>query len=151
MPVLRAKVNAARFNASAALPYELRARDIELAMQDVYDLLFDANSSQVRRGLDRVEEIARAAVFSGLLSDALTKSVAKHSRALADNQYHNGHPDLIPRNIYPNNAVKSGEEGVEVKVTSMEISVPVPVISPSPWVAWPSPSWKSAPATKTGR
>ena len=31
--------------------------------------------------------------------------------------FHNGHPDLIVRDRYPNNAVKSGTEGVEVKAT----------------------------------
>ena len=31
-----------------------------------------------------------------------------------------------------------------------EISIPVPTISPSPWVAWRSPAWNSAPASKTG-
>jgi hypothetical protein len=43
--------------------------------------------------------------------------LAKHSRALAVNAYHNGHPDLIVKGRYSNNAVKSGTEGVEIKST----------------------------------
>ncbi len=31
------------------------------------------------------------------------------------------------------------------------VSMAVPLTSPSPWVAWPSPIEKRAPATKTGR
>ena len=59
----------------------------------------------------------RPAIMSGVLSDMLTASLAKHSRTLTENQYHNGHPDLIVQGIYPDNAVKSGSEGVEVKTT----------------------------------
>lgn len=36
---------------------------------------------------------------------------------LTENLYHNGHPDLVVKGIYPGNAVKSGSEGVEIKTT----------------------------------
>ena len=52
----------------------------------------------------------RPALMSGLLSDMLTASLAKHSRSLAVNTYFNGHPDLVVRGIYPNNAAKSGDD-----------------------------------------
>ncbi len=55
--------------------------------------------------------------MSGLISDMLTSSLAKHSRALAANGYHNGHPDLIIQGQHPNNAVKAAEEGIEIKST----------------------------------
>ena len=55
--------------------------------------------------------------MSGLLSDMLTASLARHSRSLVQNQYFNGHPDLLVKGIYPNNAVKAGTEGVEIKNT----------------------------------
>jgi len=59
----------------------------------------------------------RPANLSGTLSDMLTDSLAKHSRILTVNMYHNGHPDLIVRGRYPNDSVKAAEEGVEVKST----------------------------------
>ena len=59
----------------------------------------------------------RPAIMSGVLSDMLTASMAKHSRTLVVNAYFNGHPDLVVRGIYPKQAVKSGEQGVEVKTT----------------------------------
>ena len=34
-----------------------------------------------------------------------------------ENRYHNGHPDLIVNGVYPNDSVKAGEEGIEVKST----------------------------------
>jgi hypothetical protein len=47
----------------------------------------------------------------------LTASLAKHSRTLKENNYFNGHPDLVVQGEYPNDAVASGEKGVEVKST----------------------------------
>jgi hypothetical protein len=59
----------------------------------------------------------RPAIMSGVLSDMLTASLAKHSRVLRENRYFNGHPDLIVHGVYAGNAVKAGKEGVEVKTT----------------------------------
>ena len=105
------------FNGSLRLPYELRLRDFESAMQDVYDFFFDVNSHLIARGLERLDEMLRPAIMSGVLSDMLTASLAKHSRVLTENNYHNGHPDLVVQGVYPNNAVKAGSEGVEIKTT----------------------------------
>jgi hypothetical protein len=44
-------------------------------------------------------------------------SLAKHSRTLTVNTYHNGHPDLVVRGVYPEDGVKAGSDGVEVKTT----------------------------------
>ena len=52
-----------------------------------------------------------------VLSDMVTASLAKHSRGLTENTYFNGHPDLVVRGLYPSNAVKAGEQGVEIKTT----------------------------------
>jgi hypothetical protein len=107
----------AGFNSAATLPYQLRLEDFELAMRDIYDLLGDINSSLRSRGLRRMEEFVRPAGFSGILSDALTASLAKHSRTLTVNLYHNGHPDLVPEGLFALNRAQSGEDGIEVKVT----------------------------------
>lgn len=88
MPINRNVVDPASFNPLASLPYELRIRDFESAMQDVYDFFYDVNAS-----------------------------LARHSRVLTENTYFNGHPDLIVQGIYPQNAVKAGSQGVEIKTT----------------------------------
>ena len=59
----------------------------------------------------------RPAAMSGLISDMVSASMARHSRVLVENQYHNGHPDLIVNGVYANDAVKAGEQGVEIKST----------------------------------
>jgi hypothetical protein len=69
------------------------------------------------RGLPRLDDLLRPANMSGLISDMLTASIAKHSRALVQNSYHNGHPDLLLKGRYANDAAKAGEEGVEIKTT----------------------------------
>lgn len=99
------------------MPYELRAIDFESAMQDVYDFFHDVNVHLAGKGLGRMEDTLRKATLSGTLSDMLTASLAKHSRTLVQNRYHNGHPDLLVRGLYPNDAVKAGDHGVEIKTT----------------------------------
>ncbi len=106
-----------RFNKNRSLPYSLRLRDFESTMEDVYDFFFDVNTSLVGRGLDRLENMLRRAILSGVLSELVTESLAKHSRGLVVNRYHNGHPDLVKRGLYENDSVKSGEEGIEIKTT----------------------------------
>lgn len=88
-----------------------------MAMQDVYDFFYDVNSHLTGKGLQRLDDMLRPAIMSGLLSDMLTASLAKHSRVLTENTYFNGHPDLIVQGIYAGNAVKAGTEGVEIKTT----------------------------------
>jgi hypothetical protein len=115
--VRRELVDASRLNAGAVLPFELRLKDFELSMQDIYDFFFDVNSGLVERGLERLDDMLRPANMSGLLSDMLTSSVARHSRTLTINRYFNGHPDLIVRGVYPSDSVKAGSDGVEIKST----------------------------------
>lgn len=117
MPVVRNTVKVDRFNSNAKLPYEMRLQDFQLAMQDVYDFFFDVNGHLILRGLQRLDDTLRPAIMSGVLSDMLTASLAKHSRALTENRYFNGHPDLIVQGTYAGNAVKAGTEGVEIKTT----------------------------------
>jgi len=91
--------------------------DFESAMQDVYDFFHDVNSHLISRGLERLDDMLRPAIMSGVLSDMLTASLAKHSRVLTENNYFNGHPDLVVQGVYARNSVKAGDKGVEIKTT----------------------------------
>ena len=42
-----------------------------MAMQDVYDFFFDVNSHLLAKGLQRLDDMLRPAIMSGLLSDML--------------------------------------------------------------------------------
>jgi hypothetical protein len=117
MATRRNRPKRSNFNSQARLPFQLRLEDFEIAMQDVYDLFYDVNTGLLEKGLERLDDFLRPAIMSGLLSDLLTASMAKHSRALTQNNYFNGHPDLIVKGVYPNDSVKAGTEGVEIKTT----------------------------------
>lgn len=117
MTVIRNNVVKTALNKDAVLPYELRLQDFDSAIQDVYDFFYDVNSHLVGKGLDRLDEMLRPAIMSGVLSDMITASLAKHSRTLVENRYFNGHPDLVVKGKYPGNSVKAGEFGIEIKTT----------------------------------
>lgn len=115
--IRRNHVDVQLFNSEAKLPFELRLKDFELAMQDIYDFFYDVNTALIGKGLQRMDDMLRPAIMSGLLSDMLTASMARHSRALTENRYFNGHPDLIVKGVYAGDAIKAGSEGVEIKTT----------------------------------
>lgn len=117
MPADRNRPKRENFNQGAQLPFQLRLEDFEIAMQDVYDLFFDVNSGLIEKGLERLDDFLRPAIMSGLISDLLTASIAKHARTLTVNAYFNGHPDLVVKGVYPGDRVKAGTEGVEIKTT----------------------------------
>jgi hypothetical protein len=117
MPIQKNTIDLSKFNTAAQFPYQLRQQDFQMAMQDVYDFFYDVNSHLTGKGLQRLDDMLRPAIMSGVLSDMLTASLATHSRTLAENQYFNGHPDLVVQGVYPGNSVKAGTDGIEIKTT----------------------------------
>jgi hypothetical protein len=117
MPIERNTVREDCINKAADLPFQLRTSDIQMAMQDVYDFFYDVNSYLIGKGLLRLDDMLRPAIMSGVLSDMITASLAKHSRTLIENKHFNGHPDLVVQGVYTDNGVLSGSEGVEIKTT----------------------------------
>jgi hypothetical protein len=117
MSIEKNTVDRKAFNRIAQLPYELRLDDFAIAMQDVYDFFYDVDKLLASKGLQRLDDMLRPAGMSGTISDMLSASIGKHSRVLVQNRLHNGHPDLIVGGVYPNDSIKAGEAGVEVKAT----------------------------------
>ncbi len=115
--IVRNTVDNGSFNQAASLPFELRLLDFQTAIHDIYDFFYDVNTHLLSKGLQRLDDMLRPAIMSGMVSDMLTASLARHSRTLTENHYHNGHPDLIVQGRYPNNVVKAGTDGVEIKTT----------------------------------
>lgn len=87
-------------------------------MQDVYDFFYEINSLLTGKGLERFDDMLRPALTSGMLSNMLTTSLAKHSSSLTLNKYPNGHPVLVVKDKYPDDSVPAGSEGVEIKTTN---------------------------------
>ncbi len=114
----RAEVDTSAFNRALALPYALRRDHFAVAMTDIYEMLGTLNETLIQRGLLRIEESVRGAIYSGMLSDLIAEAVATHAPGLVTNNFPNGHPDLLPKGRYVDDAAQSAEEGVEVKVTN---------------------------------
>ena len=58
------------------------------------------------------------AAFSGFVSRSIVDRIARLSRGLVKNEHHNGYPDLLPRGVYPGEAVQHGTRGgLEVKAS----------------------------------
>lgn len=111
------KIDQKCFNGGVTLPYQLRLEDFEAAMRDIYDFFYDVNTLLTEKGLRRLDDTLRPAAMSGIVSDMLTASLANHSRVLVENNFFNGHPDLIVQGKYPKDSAKAGEHGVEIKST----------------------------------
>ena len=80
MPIVRNVVDPEGFNHDWELPYQLRIDDFRLALTDVYDFFFDVNENLTAKGLQRLDDMLRPAIMSGVLSDMLTSSLATHSQ-----------------------------------------------------------------------
>ena len=103
------------------MPYGMHAEGLVAAMNGVYAYLHAVNVASVEHGYGRLEELMQKAGFSGLLSQSFMRAVAgafsSESPGLTLNQYPNGRPDLVPRAHYDGDAVKNGDEGVELKTS----------------------------------
>ncbi|MDQ3803439.1 MAG: hypothetical protein M3416_06365 [Acidobacteriota bacterium] len=53
--------------------------------------------------------------FSSIVGEFMASGIPKYWPTLAKNQYHNGHPDMIPRGQFPNDAAQHAAEGIEIK------------------------------------
>lgn len=105
------------FSGNVRLPFGLKAGEVRRALEEIYDFLHDMNCFLVSRGYDRLEEIILGNSLSGFISELAVKRIGANSKALARNEKIGGHPDLIPRNRYPENAALRAEDGVEVKTS----------------------------------
>ena len=106
---------------SVELPYGITAVGIVNAINDMYAYLHALNNASVEHGYSRLDDMMQPAGFSGLLSNVFVRSLARafgsSTPGLAINQWGRGRPDLVPRAVYPNDAVLRGDQGIEVKVS----------------------------------
>ena len=103
------------FNPSCVLPYGLTTEHVRQAMNDFIDFLSFINQQLRTKGIPRLESFLMAANFSSIVGEFANISIPKYCSSLVKNQYHNGHPDLIPAGMFPNNAIQYSSEGIEIK------------------------------------
>ena len=100
-----------------ALPYGLEPRLVFRSIEDVHDLIHPLNVVLQGASYEPLEDLLDRASLSGLISRTIATRLAEaRSGGLVVNQFHNGYPDLIPKGVYPNDAVQRGV-GLEVKAS----------------------------------
>ena len=108
-------VNADGFNSNAVLPYGLTVDHIKEAMSSFVDFLGIINTRLQERDIVRLESIIMQANFSSMVGEFMASAIPKCCPTLVKNQYHNGHPDLIPAGMFPNDAAQYASAGIEIK------------------------------------
>lgn len=103
------------FNTHASLPYGLKIDHIYNAMADFVSFLTFINTQLHLRGTERLESLLMPANFSSIVGEYMNTTIPKYCPTLVKNRYHNGHPDLLPKDRFDNNAIRHSTEGIEVK------------------------------------
>lgn len=105
------------FNKKAVIPYGCTTEHIKEAMNDFINFLGVVNSRLNAKGIERLESFLMPANFSSIAGEFIGMSIPKYCLTINRNQYHNGHPDLVPDGEYPNNSVLRGDSGIEIKAS----------------------------------
>lgn len=110
-------VNPAKFNSNAQIPYGLVPAHIRQAMEDFVRFLGFINQQLRTQGIERLELMLMPANFSSIVSEFMASRIPKFCLSIVRNTYHNGHPDLIPAGVFPNDSVLHDTAGIEVKAS----------------------------------
>ena len=110
-------IEVSAFNEKAVLPYGLMVSHLQSAMQDFINFLGFINQQLYSRGLPRLESFLMPANFSSIVGEFMNETVPHYCPTLAKNQYHNGHPDLIPAGMFNGNSVQYTQKGIEIKAS----------------------------------
>jgi hypothetical protein len=105
------------FNPAIVLPHGLHVEHIRSAMSDFLDFLSFVNSQLYTKGTARLESMLMPANFSSIVGEFISSTLPKHYSGIVKNRYHNGHPDLVPAGMFPNDAIQHSPHGIEIKAS----------------------------------
>ncbi len=108
-------VEIANFNNVCELPYGLTIEHLYRAMIDFVEFLEFINQELNTKKIPRLESFLMPANFSSIVGEFMGMNIPKYCRSLSRNQYHNGHPDLIPTDVHAHNSVQYATDGIEIK------------------------------------
>lgn len=103
------------FNPQCRIPYGLTVEHICAAMNEFIDFIGFINQQLNGRKIERLETMLMPANFSSIVGEFMTSTIPKHCPTIAKNGYHNGHPDMVPTGMFPDDTVQHAQEGIEVK------------------------------------
>lgn len=104
-------------NPSCVLPYGLKPQHILSAMEEFASFLSFVDEQLLTKSLPRLEEMLMPANFSSIVGEFMGSNIPKYCKTVAKNQYHNGHPDIIPVNLFDKNMCQYSEDGIEIKAS----------------------------------
>lgn len=105
------------FNPDAQLPYGLTVQHLHNGMGEFLDFIGFVNLQLNSRAIRRLESMLMPANFSSIVGEFMAESLPHYCPSLTKNTFHNGHPDLVPTGLYPDNAVQHAHEGIEIKAS----------------------------------
>ncbi len=105
------------FNLDAQIPYGLTIQHIKSAMEAYLKFLSFINNQLHSIAIDRLESFLMPANFSSMVGEFMTSTIPKFCPSMAKNAYHNGHPDLLPKGMFPENSIQHSTDGIEVKAS----------------------------------
>jgi len=105
------------FNPDATPPFGCSTGHKGQAMTAFTEFLRVVNTELHAKGMVRLESLLMPANFSSVVSEFMNTSIPRYCPTPARNTYHNGHPDLVPIDVYPNNAAQYATDGIEVKAS----------------------------------
>ncbi len=103
------------FNPRAKIPYGMTIEHLQKAMNEFTSFLGFINSQLNTKKIDRLEAFLMPANFSSIVGEFMAAAIPKHCKTLSRNNYHNGHPDLVPTGQYPGNSAQHAHAGIEIK------------------------------------
>jgi len=102
-------------NRNARIPHGCTSDHVFAAMEEFVDFLGFINTQLATRAIPRFETMLMPANFSSMVGEFMSAAIPKHCPTIVKNQYHNGHPDLVPHGHYPGDSVLHGDLGIEIK------------------------------------
>ena len=106
-----------RFNPAADTPYGCTTDHVHKAMNDFAEFLGFINEQLHNRRIPRLESFLMPANFSSMVGEYMGASLPRYCPSITRNRYHNGHPDLLPKGMFPGDSVLHTTEGIEVKAS----------------------------------
>jgi len=112
------KPEQAGFNPKAAIPFGVTAAHVKSAMDEFADFLEFVDTQLLDKGMTRFEDMLMPANFSSMVGEFMSVGIPKYCKTVVKNQYHNGHPDLLPAGKHEGNAAQhAGKDGIEIKAS----------------------------------
>jgi hypothetical protein len=103
------------FNRNAIIPFGVNIGHICAAMNDFVSFIQMIDVRLHENGTQRFESMLMPANFSSIVGEFMGANIPKYCSSIVKNNYHNGHPDMVPAGRFRDDSVQYCEDGIEIK------------------------------------